>query len=286
MSDKGSGSQVAKRTPMDLLKSTLNADSVQAQFRNALEDNAGPFIASIIDLVGSDKTLQQCDPNLVIMECLKAATLKLPINRQLGFAWIIPYKVQGTMTPQFQMGYRGYIQLAMRTGQYRFLNAGTIMEGVNVTQNRLTGQVDFSGTASSDKVQGYFAYLELLNGFSKSVYMTRAEVEAHAKRFSKSFGSSTSPWKTDFDAMAIKTVLRQLLSKYGVMSIEMASALSTEGEDAEDVIVREIAGNAHVEVLEEGIPDGVDGETGEIQAPQGEGQPSEGQAGLPDWAQE
>ncbi len=218
------------KSPMDKLKRSLNTESVQAQFKNALAENAGPFIASIIDLFGSDKNLQECDPNLVIMECLKAATLKLPINKQLGFAYIVPYKSKGQSIPQFQIGYKGYIQLAMRTGQYRFLNAGVVYEGVRVKKNILTGEIAFEGEPTSDKPQGYFAYMELLNGFSKTVYMTRAEVEAHAKRYSKSYNNDSSAWKTNFDEMALKTVIRRLLSKYGILSTDMINALTSDSE--------------------------------------------------------
>lgn len=241
--------EVAKAhfTPMDKLKRFLNEESVQAQFRNALNENAGAFIASIIDLYGSDKNLQQCNPNQVIMECLKAATLKLPINKQLGFAYIVPYKKKGVMIPQFQLGYKGYIQLAMRTGQYRFLNAGVIYEGIKVNKNILTGEITFEGEPTSHKPQGYFAYMELLNGFSKTVYMTKAEVEAHAKRYSKSYNMDSSAWKSNFDEMAMKTVLRRLLSKYGILSTEMVTALTSDS-DAE--IEEEIARNANQEAID------------------------------------
>lgn len=237
----------AQKSPMDRLKKFLSAESVQEQFRNALNENAGAFIASIIDLYGSDKHLQQCDPNLVIMEALKAATLKLPINKQLGFAYIVPYKTKGVMIPQFQIGYKGYIQLAMRTGQYRFLNAGVIYEGVKVNKNILTGEITFEGEPTSHKPQGYFAYMELLNGFRKTVYMTKDEVEAHAKRYSKSFNNDSSAWKTNFEEMAIKTVIRRLLSKYGILSTEMITALTS---DADAEIEEEIAREANKEAID------------------------------------
>lgn len=242
---KTTGTAVATR-PLEKLKLALSAESVQQQFKNALQENRGQFIASIIDLVGSDKGLQECSPNAVIMECLKAATLKLLINKSLGHAYVIPYKVKGVMTPQFQIGYKGYIQLAMRTGQYKFINAGGVFEGIEVKTDILSGQVKFVGKATSEKLQGYFAYFELLNGFSKTVYMTRDEVVAHAKRFSKSFGSDFSAWKTDFDAMATKTVIRQLLSKYGVLSTEMVEAMDKE---VEEEVAQEIADNANKEVI-------------------------------------
>ncbi|MDI3548163.1 MAG: recombination protein RecT [Halanaerobiales bacterium] len=240
-----------QRTPMDKLKNVLNTESVKAQFQNALKENAGAFIASIIDLYGSDKHLQECDPNAVIMEALKAATLKLPINKQLGFAYIVPYRSKGVAIPQFQLGYKGYIQLAMRTGQYRFLNAGVIYEGVKVHRNILTGEITFSGEPTSEKAQGYFAYMELLNGFSKTVYMTKEEVIKHAQRYSKSYNTANSAWKSNFDEMAMKTVTRMLLSKYGILSTDMISALTSDrDEDIEGAVEREIASEANQEVID------------------------------------
>jgi recombination protein RecT len=238
--------------PVQKLRVTLSAESVKEQFRNALQENAGAFIASIIDLYNSDSYLQQCDPNLVVMEALKAATLKLPINKQLGFAYIVPYRNnKGQMIPQFQLGYKGYIQLAMRTGQYKNLNAGVVYEGIKVHKDLLTGEIHFTGEPTSDKPQGYFAYMELINGFKKTVYMTHAEMVAHAKRYSKSYHSDNSAWKTNFEEMALKTVLRRLLSKYGMLSTEMITALeSDKDEDIEKEVAEEIEENANKEEID------------------------------------
>lgn len=238
--------------PIQKLKMALSAESVREQFRNALQENAGAFIASIIDLYASDTYLQQCDPNLVIMECLKAATLKLPINKQLGFAYVVPYKnSKGQMIPQFQLGYKGYIQLAMRTGQYKNLNAGIIYEGVKVHRDILTGEVIFTGEPTSDKPQGYFAYMELINGFRKTIYMTHAEIVAHAKRYSKSYGNKNSAWATNFNEMALKTVIRRLLSKYGLLTTEMVTALTVDrDEDVESEVEAEIEQNANKEIID------------------------------------
>jgi recombination protein RecT len=238
--------QVVKRQPavIDRLKSLMNANSVQQQFRNALAENSGPFIASVIDLVSSDKNLRECDPNLIIMECLKAATLKLPINKQLGFAYVVPY----SKVPTFQIGYKGYIQLAMRTGQYRNLNAGIVCEGIKVNRNLLTGEITFTGEPVSTKPQGYFTYMELLNSFSKTLYMTRDEVLAHAKRYSKSYKVATSAWHTNEDEMCTKTTTRLLLSKYGILSTEMISAFT--GDAADEDIDREIAREANGKVID------------------------------------
>lgn len=212
--------------PVDRLKYILSAESVQEQFKSVLAENAGAFVASIIDLYNTDKYLQACDPGAVVMEALKAASLKLPINKQLGFAWIVPYKKKdGQQIPTFQIGYKGYIQLAMRTGAYRYINSDVVYEGELVMQDKLTGEIEINtAKRTGDKKIGYFAFIETLNGFRKTLYMTMAEVTAHAKQFSKSYGKSNSPWSSDFDAMALKTCLRLLLSKYGIMSVEMQKA--------------------------------------------------------------
>lgn len=234
-------------TKLDSLKNMLNAPSVQEQFRNALAENSGPFVASVIDLFNGDSYLQNCDPKAVVMEALKAAVLKLPINKSLGFAYIVPYKTNNVLVPQFQIGYKGLIQLAMRTGQYRIINADMVYEGEFRTRNKLTGEFDLSGTKTSDNVVGYFAYIELLNGFSKTLYMSKDRVTAHAKKYSKSYNQPNGPWTKEFDAMAIKTVLRNLLGHYGFLSVEMVSAFDNDADqDVSDRVQQDIRSNANV----------------------------------------
>ena len=232
------------KAQIERLKHAISSDTVQQQFKNALAENAGPFTASVIDLYNGDTNLQKCDPSLVIMEALKAATLKLPINRSLGFAYVIPY---GNV-PTFQIGYKGLLQLAMRTGQYKFLNAGIVSEGQTVERNQLTGETKIVGEPKRNaKPVGYFAYMQLINGFTKTVYMTAEEVTAHGKRFSKSFSKNASPWKTDFDAMALKTCVRRLLTKWGIMSVEMAQAIT---QDTDEDVQAEIDANANGEIID------------------------------------
>jgi recombination protein RecT len=154
-------------TKIDSLKKMMEAPSVQEQFKNALADNTGPFVASVIDLFNGDNYLQGCEPKAVIMEALKAAVLKLPINKSLGFAYIVPYKSNNALVPQFQIGYKGLIQLAMRTGQYKTINADLVYEGELRSRNKLTGEFDLRGEKKSDNIIGYFAYIELLNGLMR-----------------------------------------------------------------------------------------------------------------------
>jgi len=228
------GKQTAVAKPIDRLKNILAAESVQEQFKSVLRENAGAFVASIIDLYNTDKTLQLCDPKNVVMEALKAASLKLPINKQLGFAWIVPYRdgKTGQYIPTFQLGYKGYIQLCMRTGAYKYINADVVYEGELIKHDKLTGEIEIDpAQRKSDKKIGYFAFIETLNGFRKTLYMSVEEVIKHAQQYSKSYGNKNSVWATDFDAMALKTCLRLLLSKYGVMSVEMQRAYIEDSRD-------------------------------------------------------
>lgn len=221
------------KSPSQVLNSLLNNNAIQQTLKSSLKENSGAFSASVMNLFNNDKLLQQCEPKLVLAEALKAVALKLPIEKQLGFAYIIPFKDHGVPKPQFQMGYKGYIQLAMRTGEYRYINADRVYEGELKSVDKLTGAVELSGKKTSDEVIGYFAYIETLNGFSKTFYWSKEQVVAHAKRYSKSYQKGSSIWRDNFDEMAIKTVLRNLLSHYGIMSIEMSRAFTDEITPAE-----------------------------------------------------
>ncbi len=229
----------------------MSSPTVQEQFKNCLADNAPLFVSSLIDLFSTDQYLQKCEPRAVVMEALKAATLKLPINKSLGFAYIIPFKNKsGQQIPQFQIGYKGLLQLAMRTGQYRFINADKIFEGEITSYNKLTGELVL-GEPAGKTVIGYFAFIETVAGFRKSIFWTVDQITEHAQRFSMSFNSSHSPWKTDFDAMAIKTVLKALLGKYGIMSIDLAQAFASDpAEDFAGNVQHEIDKNANAQALD------------------------------------
>lgn len=222
------------------LKGVLANETMKKNFENILKENAGAFMASIIELYQSDTYLQKCAPNAVVLEALKAATLKLPINKALGFAYIIPYG----STPTFQLGYRGIVQLAQRSGQYKYINAGEVYEGEEINYNRISGMLEISGEATSDNVVGYFAYFQLMNGFEKAVYWSKEKVIAHAKKFSQAYksGKKDSPWFTNFDAMALKTVLKSIISKYGPMSVEFADAIANDNADR---VEAEVAENAN-----------------------------------------
>jgi recombination protein RecT len=246
-------------SPVNRLKDVMSSPTVQEQFRNCLQNNAPLFVSSLIDLYGSDQYLQKCEPRAVVMEALKAATLKLPINKSLGFAYIIPFKNKsGQQIPQFQIGYKGLLQLAMRSGQYRSINADKVYEGELKRIDKLSGNIVF-GDPTGSEVIGYFAHIETVNWFGKSIFWSVDQVTEHAKRFSESFKSKkdwvvqNSPWSTDFDAMATKTVLKALLGKYGIMSIEMATAFESDSNgDFAGKVQKEIDAGANTQALDFG----------------------------------
>lgn len=197
----------------------------------------GEFVSNLLALSDADKSLQQCDPADLMKCAMNATALNLPLNKNLGYAYIIPYNEKDRVTgqivkkPQFQMGYKGFIQLAIRSGQYKTINTCEVREG-EVRRNKFTGHIEFLGENHSGKVVGYLAYIELLNGFSQSLYMSIEEMNAHAQKYSKTYGKLTSVWATDFDAMAKKTVLKLLLNRYGVLSVEMQKAVQIDQADA------------------------------------------------------
>lgn len=218
----------------------IKQDGYKKRFNELLGKKAPGFISSMLN-VANLPTLKDAEPNSIISSAVVAATLDLPIDQNLGFAYIVPYNTkvgnEYIKKAQFQMGYKGYIQLAMRTGQYKTINAIEVYEGEIKRVNRLTGEIEFdydNEFINREIVVGYVAYFKLLNGFEKTVYMSKEEMEIHAKKYSQSYSSSKdwvvkgSLWSTDFDGMAIKTVLKRLLSKYGILSIEMQSAITND----------------------------------------------------------
>lgn len=300
--------------PVDLLKSVIKAESVQQQFQNALGKHKDEFVASLIDLYTGDPQLQRCKPQAVVAEALRAATMRLALNKALGFAYIIVFnnsvkdpatgQWMKVPTPTFVPGYKGYIQLAMRTGQYRTINANMVYEGELSNVDKLSGTIAFDGEKKSDKVVGYFCYFELLNGFSKVLYMSVEDMAKYALRYSPSFKGKEKPtfealvkqaqsgqvsnevgWKGNFNDMALKTVIRRLLSKYGYLSIEMMNVIAKDDDEAMSDRNGLIAENANVEVLpaDNATFEKVDTATGEIKenaAPAADG----GVANQPDWA--
>jgi recombination protein RecT len=209
----------------------LSADSVKNSILQVMSNKAPQFIASVTSLVNSNDSLKAADHNSILNACLTAATLDLPINPNLGFAYVIPYKdnKSGVTYAQFQMGYKGYIQLAMRSGQFKTINATEVKEGEIVSRNLLTGEIEFAWGSGEERFKsktiGFVAYFKLLNGFEKILYMTANEIESHGIKFSKTYKKGYGLWKDDFESMAKKTVLKLLLSKYAPMNVEMQKAI-------------------------------------------------------------
>lgn len=210
------------------LKGMLESPEYKKKFEKMLGKKAAGFMSSIIAVTNNNNYLIKADPATVIGAAAQAAMLDLPINQSLGFAYIVPYKGAA----QFQLGYKGYIQLAQRSGQYVDIGAKTVYEGELEYENRLLDKFRF-GERTGDKVIGYLAYFRLTNGFEKMLFMTLEEMQVHAKKYSQNYKGGTDKWGlTDFNVMAEKTVLKRLLSKFGPLSIEsvqMSQALSNDG---------------------------------------------------------
>ena len=230
--------QVNNSSNIANVEAWFGSENVRKKFENVLDKGAAAFGASLLSLVKQSPQLAACDPKTTLAAAMTAATMKLPINPNLGFAYIVPYKNEAT----FQIGWKGLVQLAMRTGLYKAINAAPVHEGEIEDIDFITGDI-IRGKRKSDKVIGYVAYFRLVNGFEKTLYMSREEVEAHANQYSMSYGadkrynSKRSVWSTNFDAMALKTVLKQLISKFGIMSIDMQDM--AKAMESDQAVIRE-----------------------------------------------
>lgn len=266
-------------------QAVMNNSYYQTLLQNTLKENKGTFTTSLMELATSDEKLLQCAPNALMAEALKAASLHLPLNKQLGQCYILPFKNHGVMTPTLVVGTKGYLQLAMRTGKYETINSDVVYEGELKGYDKVTGNLDLSGVRTSNVPIGYFAYMKMKNGFSKLLYMSLDEVCLYAKQYSPTvkFSEKATPatlkelalkqaasgvsdgvgWYSNFESMALKTVLRRLLSKWGELSIENNDILNIdEAPPAEQQRDEKFA--EAKEVIE------VDAETGEIKQPAGE----------------
>lgn len=217
---------------------TITNPKTQAYLEQVLSGKKNAFVNNIVALVSNNTNLQTCEPMSVMFAGLKATALDLPLDPNLGFAYVIPYKNnrENKTEAQFQIGYKGFIQLAIRSGQFKTINVTEIREGELEVFDLLTGEMKFKAIANrlSSPVVGYAAYFRLSNGFEKTLYMTKEEVEVHAKKYSQTYSSKyektreNSKWSTDFDAMAKKTVVKLLISKYAPLSVDMINAVSSD----------------------------------------------------------
>ena len=237
---KRSFSQFMNTTGLKLVENTIKDKERQTQ-----------FIANIVSAVSSNKQLAECDQVSVISAALQAEAMHFPINNSLGYIYLVPFKEKGSTLKkaQFQIGYKGYIQLAIRSGQYKDINVVEVKEGEVGDFNPLDGQkfnwIQNYEERKSRKTVGYVGQLELINGFKKQFYMTYDEMLDHADTYSQAFSKQTyfqvlngtyqgeawklsSFWYKNFDEMAKKTIIRQLLSKWGIMSVEMQKAYTLD----------------------------------------------------------
>lgn len=213
------------------IQSLMHRTDVVQKFEQMLGKKAQGFITSVLQITASNSLLAKADPMSIYNSAAMAATLDLPLNNNLGFAYIVPYNQKQPdgswkQVAQFQLGYKGFIQLAQRSGQFKTISAAPIYEGQLIESNPLTGFVFDFTKKISETIIGFAGYFALINGFEKTLYMTVDEMTSHGLKFSKTFKNGL--WQSDFVGMGSKTVIKLLLSKFGPMSIEMQTAVTID----------------------------------------------------------
>lgn len=231
-----------QETGLQKFNRAITNPKTQEYLTSVLGERKGSFVNNLTALVANNSTLQACEPYTIMFAAMKATALNMPLDNSLGFAYVIPYKdnKRKVTLAQFQIGYKGYKQLALRTNQFAVIpNATDVREGELVSRSRLTGECVFRFIDNDEErnklpIIGYCSYFRLLNGASSTYYMTKDEMENHAKRYSQSYRSSNeyvrkmSPWTQDFNSMALKTVLKLNLSKNAPLSIEILDAINAD----------------------------------------------------------
>lgn len=217
------------------LKEYARSPEIVGRFAEVVgERNANAYISSVLLAVSMNDTLANCDPKSIIGTALRAATMRLSCDPGVGHAYPVPFKGKAVLV----VGYKGLINMAERTGKYRYINAGPVFEGEEYVEDRITGAAKIEGSKVSNTVIGYVASFQLLTGFSKTIYMSVEEIHELAKKHSKSYNFNDSAWKTNTKEMERKTVLRRLLTQWGYLDPNDAMMLS--GEVGEDVIDGEV----------------------------------------------
>ena len=232
------GNSLAKRQQKTGLTAYLTNDAVKNQINNVIGGKNGDrFISSIVSAVQTNSALQECTNPSILSAALLGESLKLSPSPQLGQYYMVPFNnnKKGFKEAQFQLGYKGYIQLAIRSGQYKKLNVLAIKEGELVRFDPLNEEIEVNLIEDEEAREeaptvGYYAMFEYTNGFKKAMYWSKKKMEAHALKYSKGYNAKKGYtfWEKDFDAMAYKTMLRQLISKWGIMSIDMQSAMDAD----------------------------------------------------------
>lgn len=222
------------------IKNLLNSDSVMKKMQEVLGKNSASFTTSVMQIVNSNDLLKQATPQSVMNAAFMAATLNLPINNNLGFAYIVPFsnRKAGTTEAQFQLGYKGFIQLAQRSGQFKRINACPVYDEDTEedVHKRLTSLIP---RKPQGRVIGYIAYFQLLNGYEANLTMSIEELEAHAKQYSQTYKRGFGVWADNFEAMARKTVIKLLLSQQAPLSIDMQQAVLADQAVIKDVTAQE-----------------------------------------------
>lgn len=231
-----------QETGLQKFNRAITNTKTQEYLDSVLGERKSSFVNNLTALVANNANLQACEPYTLMFAAMKATALNLPLDNSLGFAYVIPYKdnKKGIVVAQFQIGYKGFVQLALRTNQFAVIpHATDVREGELVRRNRLTGEFEFKFIDNDEErmklpIIGYVSHFKLVNGASSTFYMSKDEMESHALRYSQTYRSKTdyikrsSKWTTDFDAMAMKTVTKLNLSKYAPLSVELADAIDAD----------------------------------------------------------
>ena len=220
-----------QQTPLQRFNGVMKDTRTQEYLASVLGNKKDSFVTSLISAVANNEALQACEPMSILYTAMKSTALGLPIDQSLSYAAMIPFKdgKTGKTLCQFQIQRDGWMELLMRTGQVKFVANEVVHEGELVKHNKFTGEYVFDEEAKkSDKVIGYMAYIKLTNGFEKTVYWTVEECRAHALRYSQTYKKGYGVWKENFDAMALKTVLKHIIKKYAPKSVEVLSAISDD----------------------------------------------------------
>lgn len=233
-------------------------ENVKTKFSQMLGKRANQFITSVLQIATSNDMLKNADPISIYNAAAVAATLDLPLNNNLGFAYIVPYNQKqkdGTwkQVAQFQLGYKGFIQLAQRSGQFLTISAKAVYEGQFVETDSFEGFSFNWKSKESEKIVGYAAYFKLLNGFEKTLFMTVEQLKSHGLKFSKTYANEktkkSSLWENDFESMAQKTVIKLLLSKYAPLSIDMQKAVISDQSVVNDAETEDVTYVDNTEVI-------------------------------------
>ncbi len=243
---------LSKTTKKVGLTAYLTNDAVKNQINNVVGGKNGQrFISAIISAVQTNPALQECDNSSILSSALLGESLKLSPSPQLGHYYLLPFNdsKRGCKVAQFQMGYKGYIQLAVRSGPYKKLTVVAIKEGELVRFDPLNEEIEVNLIEDEEEREtaptcGYYAMFEYVNGFRKAIYWSKKKMESHALKYSKGYKAKKGYmfWEKDFDGMAQKTMLRQLISKWGIMSIDLQQAF-----DADMAVIHEDGTKDYVE---------------------------------------